>query len=250
MRLGLLKTMPKFLDLEYNLEVLRKMVPKAAAEGVELLVTCEAYLDGYCAKLNEVDRERLASVAQRDNSPLLTEVQTLCRENGIGMVFGYSSLSDDGVKNTAMLIGPDGSEIGRYHKTHLLYHDEKYVPGDAFPVFDTQWGRIGLLICADRRWPEAARALRCAGAQIILIPTYGFHNELNRQLMCARAYENECYVAFAHPEQSFLCNPAGAIEAYLESSAAGILVHDVDLSKCRNEMFSYRRADLYGTPNQ
>jgi len=245
MRLGLLKVVPKYFEIEYNLEMLRKMVKRAVEDGVELLVTCETYLDGYCAHLPGMTLERLTSVAQKDDSPILSEVRQLCRDNKIGMIFGYSSITDAGIKNTAMLIGDDGCEIGRYDKTHLLYHDEIYAGGEGFPVFETKWGRIGMLICADRRWPEAARALRCNGAEMILIPTYGFHNDLNRWLMCARSYENECFVAFAHPEQSFICNPDGRIEAYLESSTPGILVHDIDVSKCKKEMFSYRRTDLY-----
>ncbi len=245
MRLGLLKVMPEFLNPEHNLEVLKKMVKRAAEDGVELLVTCEAYLDGYCAKLDYVDTEKIKSVAQTDDSPILAEVKALCKEYKMGMIFGYSSLTETGVKNTALLIDDEGCELGRYNKTHLLYHDEKYEKGEGFPVFDTKWGKIGILICADRRWPEAARTLKCNGAEMILIPTYGFHGERNQWWMCTRSYENECFVAFAHPEQSFVCNPDGFVEAYLESSAPGILVHDIDVSKCKTEMFKYRREDIY-----
>jgi predicted amidohydrolase len=237
--------MPEYLNVERNLEVLETMARKAAAEGVELLRTCECYLDGYCAHLEEVDQEKLRSVSLADDSPVLEKIRSLCRELHMGMIVGYSAIAADGLRNTAMLIGTDGKEIGRYEKIHLHAHDLKYVPGDGFPVFDTEWGKIGMLICADRRWPEAARTLKCKGAEMILIPTYGFHGERNQWWMCTRSYENECFVAFAHPEQSFVCNPDGFVEAYLESSAPGILVHDIDVSKCKTEMFKYRREDIY-----
>jgi len=252
MRLGILKMTPKIWDPLYNMEQFEPMARKAAAEGVEVLVTCECFLDGYCVAFGSVDDrfegeeyERFLSMAQPDDSLLLKRVRELSKELHMGMVFGYSSLTEEGVKNTALFLDQEGEEIGRYHKTHIYCHDFNYVPGDELPVFDTKWGRIGLLICADRRWPEACRTLRCKEAQIILIPTYGMRDEANTCWMRTRAYENECFVAFCHPEVSYICNPKGKVEAFLESNIPGILVHDIDVSKCRDEMFLMRRTDLY-----
>ena len=245
MRIGLMKAMPEFYNLRRNMDTLKIMAEKAAVEGVELLMTCECYLDGYCAKLEQTDQVKLRSVALADDSDLLAEARDLCARLHMGLILGYSSLQTEGVLNTALLIGPDGREIGRYHKTHLYAHDTKYMPGQGFPVYDTPWGRIGMLICADRRWPEASRELKKKGAEMILIPTYGMHHERNMEWMCTRAYENECYLAFAHPEQSFICNPSGVVEARLDSNRPGILVHDIDISACSNDMFSLRRTDLY-----
>ncbi len=252
MRLGILRMMPKPWDPAHNIELLDAMARKAAAEGVELLVTCECFLDGYCASKGSVreryagaEREKFEAAAQPEGSPILARVQALCKELHMGMVLGYSSKAPDGVRNTALFLDQEGVEIGRYHKTHLYAHDLNYIPGDSYPVFDTKWGRIGLLICADRRWPEASRALRCQGAQIILIPTYGMRHEANTCWMRTRAYENECFLAFCHPTISFICNPAGDVEACLESNVPGILVHDIDVSRCGDEMFRLRRTDLY-----
>ena len=245
MRLGLLKVMPRFFDISYNDHMLRTMASKAADEGVDLLMTCECYMDGYCGQLDDTDQAKLASVSLRDDSPVLRGIMELCGTLKIGMVLGYSALWPDGIRNTAMLIGPDGTEIGRYHKTHLYSHDLKYLPGMDFPVFETPWGRVGMLICADRRWPEPCRELKKKGAEMILIPTYGMHHDQNMNWVSTRAYENECWVAFAHPEQSFICNPQGIVEARLESNRPGILVHDIDTGACGYEMFSLRRTDLY-----
>jgi len=252
MRLGILKWVPEPWEPERNMEQFEVMARKAAAQGVELLVTCECFLDGYCVNFGTVEnrfegdeRERFLGMAQKDDSPLLNRLRSLCRELNMGVVFGYSSETEVGVRNTALFLDQEGQEIGRYHKTHLYSADLNYVKGDSFPVFETKWGTIGLLICADRRWPEACRTLRCKGAEIILIPTYGMRHDDNTCWMRTRAYENECFLAFCHPTVSYICDPNGKIAAYLESNVPGILVHDIDASKCKDEMFSLRRTDIY-----
>jgi len=254
MRLGILRMVPKAWDPEYNFKAFEPMARKAAAEGVEVLVTCECFLDGYSAQFGTVNErftgeeyERFLSVSQKDDSPYLVQLRALCKELHMGVVFGYSSLTENGVKNTALFLDQEGEEIGRYHKTHWEEHDhdDNFVKGDSLPVFDTKWGRVGLLICADRRWPEAARTLRCKGAQILLIPTYGGRGEDNTCWMRTRAFENEFFLAFCHPTISYICNPQGYVEACLESNVPGILVHDIDLSQCNDEMFRVRRTDLY-----
>ena len=254
MRLGLLKAVPRPWEPEWNLSVFEKYAREAADRGVELLVTCECYLDGYCAdmlpakrRFTGADRERFEAMAQADDSPYLSRLKACCKDLLLSAVFGYSSLAPDGIRNTAILIGQDGNEIGRYHKTHLYEHDLNYVPGDGFPVFQTPWGKAGILICADRRWPEAARSLKRNGAQILIIPTYGMRHEANTCWMRTRAYENECYLAFCHPELSLICSPSGEVEAVLESNVPGLLVHDVDPALAGNAMFSLRRDDIYVT---
>ena len=158
---------------------------------------------------------------------------------------GLTTSEEGKYYNTAILFGSDGQEIGRYHKSHLYVHDLNYEPGNDFPVYDTPWGKIGMLICADRRWPEAARSLRVRGAEMILIPTYGMRHETNTMWMRTRAYENECFLAFCHPNVSYICNPEGDIDAWLESNVPGLLVHDIDNSRCLHEMFDMRRTYIY-----
>ncbi len=252
MRLGLLRATPEPWNPKANVGALESAAPAAAAAGVELLATCECFLDGYCADRTDVKerftgalRARFEAMAQPDDGEPVKQVRALCKKLRMGMVLGLSTLEGGLIYNTALLLGPDGNEIGRYHKTHLYEQDLNYAPGGGFPVFDTPWGKIGLLVCADRRWPEAARALRLGGAELIVIPTYGMRHEANTCWMRTRACENECFIAFCHPETAFVCNPAGDVEARLESNVPGILVHDADLSRCGHEMLDLRRTDLY-----
>ena len=252
MKLGMLLALPEAWEPEKNMQKLEKMAEDAAAKGVDLLMTCEGYLDGYCSaktgiaeKLTGELRERFESMAQPNDSIYLKRASEICKKHHMGLIFGLMTLEDGKIYNTAVLFDVNGEEIGRYHKTHLYAHDVNYDPGHNFPVFDTRWGKIGMLICADRRWPEAARSLRVQGAEMLLIPTWGFHGPNNTCFMRTRAYENECWLAFCHPLLSFICNPKGEVEAGLQSSEEGILVHDIDPTRCGHDMYDMRRTDIY-----
>jgi N-carbamoylputrescine amidase len=138
-----------------------------------------------------------------------------------------------------------------YHKTHLQTHDLQYAAGQSLPVWPTAWGKVGIMICADRRWPETARTLRLQGARLILNPTYGFHNDLNEAMMRTRAYENQCFIAFAHPQQSLVTDPSGRViakenAAASEQSVPRVLICDIDLSQAKDDNhLRDRRPEIY-----
>lgn len=252
MRLGMMRVTPEAWNPEANMAILESMAQEAADKGVDLLMMGECFLDGYCVAVDGLDgrftgelRERFESMAQKADSPYIARAKALCRKHNMGMIFPLSTWENGEVYNTALLLDRNGEEIGRYHKTHLYSQDLNYAPGEDFPVFDTEWGKIGMLICADRRWPEAARTLRVRGAQMLLIPTYGMRGEANTAWMRTRAYENECYLAFCHPHVGYICNPDGEVEAYLESNVPGILVHDITPRPAQEQMFYLRRTDIY-----
>lgn len=108
------------------------------------------------------------------DGPELSAVADACRSGGIVAVVGLLEAAGDAVYNTAALVGPDGL-IGAYRKQHLpcLGLDRFVTPGPsgAPAVFDTPVGRVGLAICYDIRFPESARCLALAGADIILQPS-------------------------------------------------------------------------------
>jgi predicted amidohydrolase len=144
------------------------------------------------------------------------------------------------------MVDRNGRVAGHYHKTHLQSVDVRFSPGVDLPVFDMVWGRAGVLICADRRWPETARVLRLKGAKITLIPSYGMWHLDNEWWMRTRSYENENFIAFVHPNVAFVSDPKGQILAKLESNVPGMLVCDVDLSLVSNDKhIRDRRPELY-----
>jgi predicted amidohydrolase len=122
--------------------------------------------------------------------------------------------------NTAFLLDPAGQEIGRYHKVNLPIQEQNRARGDRFPVFATpNLGGVGMLICYDMVFPEAARCLALAGADIVFVPTLGGaavtdDPELDRAAFRTRAVENFVYLVIAQREGgSMIISPQGKVLA-------------------------------------
>ncbi len=248
LRLGLFTAMPVKWDLEENWRVFERTLAAHASDGVQLVVTPECFLDGYVTPAKDWTPERFAAIAQdAATSVYIKRLRDLAARYKIYIVFGLTENRGGKFYNTALLVDRAGNIAGRYSKTHLQNHDLRYAPGDDLPVFDTPWGKVGILICADRRWPETARVLRLKGARVVLIPSYGMWGLDNEWWMRTRAYENENFLAFAHPQVAFVADPNGAFAARLQSNVAGMLVCDVDLSRVSDKRhIKDRRPELYG----
>ena len=110
-------------------------------------------------------------------SPETEPYYKLAAETGSRILLGLFERDGDAVHNTAALIGPSGFE-GRYHKVHLAVGGESesgILPGDGFPVFSTELGRIGCNICMDSSAAESSRSIGLAGADFLLLPIMGDH---------------------------------------------------------------------------
>jgi N-carbamoylputrescine amidase len=248
LRLGLFTAMPVKWDLEANWRTFEKTLAAHAADGIQLVVTPECFLDGYVTPAKDWTPERFAAIAQDASASVyIKRLRELAARYKMYIVFGLTENRGGKFYNTALIVDRAGNIAGRYSKTHLQNHDLRYAPGDDLPVFDTPWGKVGILICADRRWPETARVLRLKGARIVLIPSYGMWGLDNEWWMRTRAYENENYVAFAHPQVAFVADPKGGIAARLQSNVPGMLVCDVDLTRVTDKHhIKDRRPELYG----
>jgi predicted amidohydrolase len=251
-RLALLRAVPVKWDLDANFKTFVAGVELAAQQKTELLITPECWLDGYASPAADSTPERIRAIAQDlDSSPYLAKVAEIARKRGMSICFGFTSLEEGRAYNAAGLWDASGKLIGVYHKTHLQTHDLQYAAGRSLPVWSTAWGKVGIMICADRRWPETARALRLQGARLILNPTYGFHNDLNEAMMRTRAYENQCFIAFAHPQQSLVTDPSGRVIAKENATAAEqhvprVLICDIDLSQAKEDNhLRDRRPEIY-----
>jgi predicted amidohydrolase len=247
-RLALMRGIPEKWNLEANFAVFLQQVKAADAKEADILITPECWLDGYASPHKDATPEKLRAIAQDvKTSPYLQRVAAEAKQRAMYICFGFTSREADRIYNAAGLWNADGERVGIYHKTHLQHHDLQYAPGDGFPVWDTRWGKVGIMICADRRWPETTRTLRLKGAKLILNPTYGFHNDFNEVMMRTRAFENQCFIAFTHPAQGLITGPKGAIEANQRGETPGLLVYDVDLTRAKDDNhIRDRRPDLYG----
>ena len=246
--LALMRGVPAKWNLDQNFDMFLRMAEEAAAKKVDIFITPECWLDGYAAPDKASTPDKLRAVAQDlETSPYLRRVAETARANGMYVCFGFTSLEHGNIYNAAGLWDRTGRLVGVYHKTHLQTHDLQFSPGESLPVWDTEWGKVGIMICADRRWPETARTLRLKGARLILNPTYGMHGENNEWWMRTRGYENQCYIAFAHPSVGFMVDPKGDIAGKEESDTPGVLVCDVDLNLAKDDNhLRDRRPELYG----
>lgn len=143
---------------------------RAAAErDAKLIIFPECALTGYAfASLEEA-----TPFAERLDGPSSEALGNVCRETGVFVAAGFIEADSGGFYNSVMLVGPEGL-VGGYRKVHLpfLGIDRFLSPGDRqFQVFELPFGKVGMNICYDISFPEAARVLKLMGAELIVLPT-------------------------------------------------------------------------------
>ena len=246
-RVGLFSAMPIKWDLQANWLMFTDTLERHASERLDIVVTPECFLDGYAVSAKDWTPEKFAVIAQDEaTSPYISQVRLLAEKHRTAILFGYTEKKDGKYYNAALLVDRNGKTVGRYYKTHLQAHDLRFAPGVDLPVFDTPWGKSGVLICADRRWPETARVLRLKGSRLTLVPSYGMWHIDNEWWMRTRSYENENFLAFVHPNVAFVAGPKGDIIAKVQTNRPAMLVVDLDLSQAGTvRHLDDRRPELY-----
>jgi predicted amidohydrolase len=189
------------------MEVAETLIRRAAKEGAVYVQTPEN------TSIMELETERLlAAIETEDKSAPLAQLRDLARELGIWLHIGSlgTKLGSDRVANRSYLIGPDGAIKARYDKLHMFdvdlaggesYRESRtFNPGSKAVVADLPWGRLGLSICYDLRFPALYRALAIAGADVIAVPA-AFTRQTGEAhwhvLLRARAIETGAFVLAA-----------------------------------------------------
>jgi predicted amidohydrolase len=150
-------------DLEGDFERIGKLIGAARADGVRLLALPEACLGGYLAHL---DGGADQPPALRVDGPEIARLAALAGD--MVVCAGYCEADGDRRYNSVVCVG-GGRVLGNHRKVHQpLNENASYGAGDGFAAFDTPVGRIGMLICYDKAFPESARALALDGAEIIV----------------------------------------------------------------------------------
>jgi predicted amidohydrolase len=191
MQVGYVQTEPRFGDIVGNRE--RALAQLEEAPG-DLLVLPELFTTGY----RFVSAEELRALAEPADGPTVAAIRAHCRERGRWVVGGFAERTEHGVYNAAFVVGPEGL-LGVYRKVHL-FHEEKrwFLPGDrGFPVWDLGPVRLGVLVCFDWCFPEAARSLALAGAQVIAHPS-NLVLPHAQNAMVTRCLENQVFVVTAN----------------------------------------------------
>jgi predicted amidohydrolase len=200
-------------DKEANWRRAEPMIREAAAGGAKIIVTTECFLDGYAIADKSIPLETYRALGEPiPGGPYFRKLAALARELGIFLVAGMLEAEGEARYNTAVLVGPGGNLLGKYHKQFLEHESVRNTAGDACPVFETPWGRAGILICADRRKPEIARRFRENGADFVLVPSGGMYGPKdNDPILQERSRENRIPIAFVHPAEFLVTGPDGSI---------------------------------------
>jgi N-carbamoylputrescine amidase len=162
-------------DKQINLENTISKIKEAARKGAQIICLQELFLTPYFCISEDYKNFTLADSIPGPVTDLLCE---LCKQLKIVLIVSLFEKRSEGIyHNTAVVIDADGSINGKYRKHHIPddpgYHEKFYfAPGDeGFKVFETYYGRIGVLICWDQWFPEAARLTVMKGAEILFYPT-------------------------------------------------------------------------------
>jgi len=158
-------------NVEANRKKILGSIESAADRGAKLVIFPECALTGYC--FDSLDEAK--PFAEALDGPSAKAIADACNRTGAHVVAGYIERDGENFYNAAMLCGPGGGGIiGNYRKVHLPFIgiDRFLTRGNKpFQVLDLPFGRIGINICYDVSFPEAARALKLMGAELIVLPT-------------------------------------------------------------------------------
>jgi N-carbamoylputrescine amidase len=158
-----------------NLDKAEALVRQAAGQGAQVILLQELFAAPYFCKIE--DPAHLATAMARDGNPMLARFGDLARELGVVLPISFFEKAGQAHFNSLVMIDADGRDLGLYRKSHIPQnpgYEEKYYfsPGDTgFRVWDTAFGRLGVGICWDQWFPEAARAMALQGAEALLYPT-------------------------------------------------------------------------------
>ncbi|MBN1904819.1 MAG: acyltransferase [Deltaproteobacteria bacterium] len=258
---GIYQNNPRFGEITKNLEQAIKTM-----EGikVDLMVLPELFATGY----QFTSISELEGLAEKiPDGPTCDALIRYARNNNLYIVFGIAEKDNGKFYNSAALVGPDGL-AGLYRKSHLFYEEKLFfTPGDTgFNVYDIGSARVGIMICYDWWFPEAARTLALKGADVICHPANLVLTGCHRA-MTTRSLENAVYSVTANrigaekrgnkselrfTGKSQIADPKGEIILSLEASKEGIAVIDIDVERARdkaitsmNDRFYDRRPELY-----
>jgi predicted amidohydrolase len=256
-------------NVPHNLSRIEGFLADAARHGARLTVFPECALCGYCFNSLEEARPHAEPVPGASTAKLAE----VCRRLDVFAVTGLLEEAGDRLFNACVLVGPQGV-IGTYRKIHLpfLGIDRFTTPGDRpFAVFSAAGLRVGMNICYDGSFPESARVMALAGAELIVLPTnWPPGAECTAEsVVPARALENHVYYLAANrvgTERGFrfigasrVCDPHGRTLAHAPGDDERILYAQVDPALARDkhvvrvpgrheiDRFKDRRPEFYGS---
>ncbi|MGC3989641.1 MAG: carbon-nitrogen hydrolase [Chthoniobacteraceae bacterium] len=267
---------------EANLSAACAWVRKAAAQGAQVILLPELFRSLYFCQAED---HKYFQLAEEIPGPSTHALGALAKELNVSIVASLFEKRTAGLyHNTAAILDAGGELLGKYRKMHipddpLFYEKFYFTPGDlGFRSWTTKFAKIGVCVCWDQWYPEAARLTALSGAQILFYPTaIGWHPSEKAEfgkrqhdswetIQRSHGIANGCYVAVANrigletPEggdglefwgQSFICDPSGQILAKASTDQEEILIVEADLNELDRQRTHWpflrdRRIDAYG----
>ncbi len=240
-KLALAQLTPKDGDLEYNLSKAMDCIDQAAVQGVDIIVFSELYYCGYNG-----NREKIRSYAEPKDGKLFQILSKKAKEKKIHIIMGYpeKNLHSNRCYISQMFVDDEGKLIGNHQKTFRWTDDFGRVsPGDDFPVIDTKFGKIGLLICYEIEAPEPARIEALKGAELLISISAFTMASIHERDLQALAIQNLVYVAGVNqftdscPGNSAVIDQYGEVLARASTTSEALLIQEIDLDVDRRESY-------------
>jgi predicted amidohydrolase len=228
-------------DLKTNLKTIENWLVKAADHGVEILNFPETCLTGYLF-------DSFSDVKNEDITRSIDYLSGLSQEKGVSIIVGTPFWDNKRCFNSVAVLLADGRRY-MYHKINLVSNEQDYfVPGSETVTFKINQVTFGTIICRDQNFPELARRIKDAGAQVLFISCAHFYSpsearlkiEKNRALPIVRAYENEMFVCKANAIGTFrgtinlghsiIVAPNGVVVSEAGETQEEMLFFDIDPS--------------------
>ncbi len=259
------------VDKQANIDRHLAMIEESASKGAQITCLQELFFGPYFCQLEDPRHFSYAEPIPGPTTDLMRKVAE--RHRMVLIVPIYEEAMTGVYYNTAVVIDADGSILGKYRKTHIpqltgFYEKYYFKPGNlGYPVFRTRYATIGVYICYDRHFPEGARALGLAGAEVVYIPSAtarGLSDHLWEIEQRSHAIANGYFVGTINrvgveqefgPQEyygsSYFCDPKGNFVAKASDSHEEVLVADLELDMIRQvrntwQFYRDRRPDLYG----
>lgn len=196
-KLALVQFESELMDVKANVKKALHFIDEASKEKADLIVFPELFTTGYNS---ELIGDNYFDLAETVDGPTITALSEAAKKNSINIVapIDLERQMPGVIYNSAVVINRNGQVIGDYDKTHLWAGDRFYfTAGNRYPIFNLDFGKIGIMICYDGGFPEVSRILALQGAELILCPAAfpTWDKDMWDIYFKSRALENACFVA-------------------------------------------------------
>lgn len=261
-----------------NLAKAEQMIRKAAGEGARIILIQELFETPYFCQKEKTEHYALAMPIE--SNPAVSRFRELAAELDVVLPVSVYERCGNALFNSVAMIDAGGELLGVYRKTHIPDgpgYEEKYyfIPGDTgFQVWKTKYARVGVGICWDQWFPEAARCMAILGAEILLYPT-AIGSEPNNPAVDSKEHWQRCMLGHAACNlvpviasnrvgvereedssitfygSSFIAGPTGEILMEADRMQETVLVHEFDFDALDAQrldwgLFRFRRPEMYG----